>query len=65
MAMRKGEILIRVSGHEKATIEALAEQEKLAVGSLIRRMLLLEAERRGIALPNTDYRGKADVTQDD
>jgi hypothetical protein len=42
---------IRVSKHELATMEALAESEMLPTGTFIRRFVLLEAKKRGIMVP--------------
>ena len=51
MAVREAWLNIRVSKQELATIEALAQVEKLPTGTFVRRSVLLEAEQRGIAAP--------------
>jgi hypothetical protein len=55
----------RVSEHEMARIEVMANMEKLPIGTFIRRRILFEADQRGIVVP--DYREKhnrTDVRQD-
>jgi hypothetical protein len=42
---------IRVSKQELATMEALAKSEMLPTGTFIRRLVLLEAKKRGITVP--------------
>lgn len=52
---------IRVNEHERATIEAMAQIEKLPVGTFIRRRILFEADQRGIVVPS--YREKHNRTE--
>lgn len=46
--VRNKTLPIRVNEHERATIEAMAQIEKLPVGTFIRRRIMFEAEQRGI-----------------
>lgn len=52
---------IRVNEHELATMEAMAQIEKLPVGTFIRRRILFEADQRGIVVPT--YREKHNRTE--
>jgi len=48
---REDRLVIRLSDAERAAIERLAQVERLPASTLARRMLLHEADRRGLGLP--------------
>ena len=48
---------IKVNEQEWETLEALANLEKLPVGTFVRRFMMLEAERRGL-LPSRDDKAR-------
>jgi hypothetical protein len=50
---------IRVTDHELATFETMAQMEKLPVGTFIRRRLLFEADQRGIVPRYEDKANRA------
>jgi hypothetical protein len=48
--VRENRFVILLTETERQTVEALAQVEKLPASTLARQRLLLEAERRGIAV---------------
>lgn len=48
---RLSKLVVRLSKTEKAAILRLAQAEKLPASTMARRLLLREAERRGIGCP--------------
>ena len=50
LMLRTNMLVIRLTQIERATINSLAESEKLPVSTFARRLLLKEADRRGLLL---------------
>jgi len=59
--VRTKTLFFKVSEQELALFKEVARQDKLAVGTFIRRLLSLEAEKRGIALANSEEANRAGV----
>ena len=51
MHVRSRLLTVRVTEQEEAIFDMLAAKEKLQVGTLMRRLVLLEAEKQGIVMP--------------
>jgi len=54
--MKEARLVVRLTGTEKTAINQLAALERLPASTLARRILLREAERRGL-LPKADTEG--------
>lgn len=48
---RRSRLTIRLSKSERLAVDALADAERLPTSTLARRLLLLEAERKGLLEP--------------
>lgn len=59
---REQTLRIRVSDTEMATFEALAQIERLPIGTFIRRRLMLEADQRGVFPRNLSVNSKPAAT---